>query len=345
MTTWDFKTQTRGGGQVLANLTDLDARKVNVYLNQPGDASGTMDLLSPQCQRSWLQPGVHELVITRDGAAVETVFQLATAEPKLDDEGGGTIDFAWLGIMSYLSNGFIGPSYTQTSVPQDQAAWNIVATVQAKANASWGITDGADTASQPSKSIEQADEQDAKEAVTNLSERADGFDFWVDTFGAFRTAWPGRGTDKTRTVVWEHGSNCTVTNLQEDASPGAIVNWVKVKGGNGTSATAEDVTSQLTYGRREAVVSYTDETSPVRLQQYADAIISRRKDPTVVPVVRLDTAHPEYVFDAAWLGDTGRLIAEVGNYMGIDADYRVVAMHFDLDTEDNEGVELELNAA
>lgn len=345
MTGWDFITQTRGGAKKLANLTDLDERKVNVYLNQPGDAQGTMDLLSPQCLRAHLQPGVHELMVLRGGAAVETVFQLATAEPQLNEEGGGSIAFGWLGILSYLSNGFVGPSYVQTSVPQDQAAWNIVSTVQAKANGSWGITNGADTAGQPSKSIEQPDEKDAKEALTNLADREDGFDFWIDTLAALRTAWPGRGTNKNRTVVWEHGVNCTVSNLQEDASPGAIINWVRVKGGNGTSAVAEDLASQLTYGRREAVVSYTDETSTTRLQQYANAIIARRKTPTIVPVVQIDTQHPGFTFGEAWLGDTGRLIAEVGNYTGIDADYRIVAMHFDLDSEDNEQLEIELNAA
>lgn len=345
MSAWDFITQTRGGATKLANLTDLDDRKVNVYINQPGDASGRMDLLSPQCRREWLQPGVHELIVMRDRVAVETIFQLATAEPELDEQGGGSITFGWLGIASYLSNGFIGPSYSQTAVAQNEAAWNIVATLQAKANASWGITDGADSPSQPLKSIEQADEQDAKEALTNLAEREDGFDFNIDTFGALKTYYPARGQDRTRTVVWEHGVNCQVTNLQEDASPGAIVNWVRVKGGNGTSAVAEDTASQLVYGRREAIISYTDETSPARLQQYANAIISRRATPSIVPVVKVDTDHPGYTHGEAWLGDTVRLIAPIGNYWGIDADYRQVAMHFDINSEHDEQLELELNAA
>lgn len=350
MTRWHFTTQTRGGGTVLGKLTDLEDRKVNVYINQPGDVQGTLDLLSEQCQRSWLQPGVHELLVQReddDGVKldVETIFQLATAEPVLDEEGSGHVSFGWLGILSYLSNGFIGPAYAQAAVAQDQAAWNIISTVQAKANANWGIVNGSDTASQPSKSIEQPDERDAKEALQALAEREDGFDYNIDTAGEFHTYYPSRGSNKTQSVVLQHGVNCTVTNLQEDASPGAIINWVRVKGGNGTSAVAEDVASQLVYGRREAVVSYTDETSPTRLQQYANAIIARRSTPSIVPVVELDTEHSDYEFGAVWLGDTVRLIVQIGNYVGIDADYRMVAGHFEINEEDDETATLELNAA
>lgn len=345
MADWDFTTQTRGGGTVLGKLTDLEDRALNVYINQPGDAAGGMDLDSDQCTRDWLQPGVHELLITRDDEPVETIYQLATAQPNLDDEGGGFITFGWLGIMSYLSNSFIGPSYTQTSVPQNEAAWNIVSTVQAKANASWGIVDGADTASQPSKSIEQADERDAKEALQALAEREDGFDLAINTDGELETYYPNRGTDKTATITLEHTVNCTVSNLQEDASPGAIVNWVRVKGGGGASAEAEDTTSQVIYGRREAIISYTDETNPDRLQQYANAIIARRATPSIVPVVDLDVDHETYEFGAVWLGDTVTLKAEIGNYMTIDDDYRMVAGHFKIDNDGNETVGLEFNAA
>jgi hypothetical protein len=345
MADWAFKSQTRGGSTVFGRLTDLEDRALNVYINQPGDAAGTMDLLSDQCTRDWLQPGVHELIIERDDLPVETIFQLATAQPNLDTEGGGFISFGWLGIMSYLSNSFIGPSYTQTAVPQNEAAWNIVATVQAKANASWGLVDGDDTASQPSKSIEQADERDAKEALQALAEREDGFDMRVNTDGELETFYPNRGSDKTESIVLEHGVNCTVSNLQEDASPGAVVNWVRVKGGGGASAEAEDTTSQLLYGRREAIVSYTDETHPDRLLEYANAIIARRATPSIVPVVELDTDHDDYEFGAVWLGDTVRLKAEIGNYMTIDDAYRMVAGHFKISNEDDESVGLEFNAA
>ena len=348
MAAWDFITTSRTTGVSLGNLTDLADRKISLYLNQPGSVSGTIDLASNQARRDWLEAGVHELVVRREGDAVETVFQLATVNPTLDGQGGGSLELGWLGIGSYLSDVTVGPNYTQASIAQNVAAWNIVSTALAKTGASvYAITDGADSSGQPSKTFDSQEERDVKQAVTDLGDLADGFDWWVDADRGFRTAWPLRGTDKSASIVLEHARNCIVENLAEDASPGSLINKIVVKGANNAQATAVDTSSRDAYGLREGIVSISDESSPARLQQYADAILGWRSVPRIVPVVHLDTMHPDYVFGDVWLGDIVRLVARAGaaSYVDVDAAYRVVALHIELDNEGFESVTLEVNAA
>jgi hypothetical protein len=57
--------------------------------------------------------------------------------------------------------------------------------------------------------------------------------------------------------------------------------------------------------------------------------------------------HPDYVFGDVWLGDIVRLVARAGaaSYVDVDAAYRVVALHIELDNEGFESVTLEVNAA
>lgn len=353
---WTFQAQTRATttapSLALASLTDLYERQVDLFINQPGAVTAKLDLFSPQASRNWLTPGVHELLALRadangDNEAVETVFQLATAKILPDQLQGGVLDLSWLGILSYLSDNVVGPAYTSTGAT-DRVQWNVISTIQAKANADFGITDGTHTAGQPSKTLTVDSEKDGKAAINDVSERENGNDFRINVDRQFETWYPFRGTDKSETLVLQHEGNCFISEIPEDASPGSIVNYVKVKGGDSNFATAQSTASQLTYGRREAIVSYSETglTSTI-LQQYANAIVAARARPTVVPTVVLDTSHESFIFGDAWLGDTIRLRGDIGAgpYITFDGDYRVVAVHIKLSDENDEEVSLELNPA
>lgn len=344
MAFWEFISHSRNGAAI-ASLNDLASKKISLYQNQPGDVSGTIDIFSPQASRTILQPGVHELKIYRDGVPLETVFQLATIDPQLNDEGGGQLNCSWLGIASYLSDLFVGPVYNVASAAQNTVAWSVINTAQGKTNANYGITDGTHTGGQPSKTFDAEEERDVKESVTSIGDRASGFDWHISTDRTFRTYYPARGSDLTSSVVFHHGVNCTIGNLQEDASPGAIVNAVTVKTGNNTSVTVVDATSQAIYGRREAVATLPDEYSPTVATQYGDAIIAARAYPSIVPTVQVDVDHPTYTFGTPWLGDTVRVLADVGMYARYDDDYRIVAVHIEIDDEGKESVAYELNLA
>lgn len=344
MAAWEFISHVRNGAAI-ANLADLGSRKISLYLNQPGDVTGVLDLFSPRADRSVLQPGVHELKIYRDGVQVETVFQLATAVPELNDEGGGALQLSWLGVSSYLSDLFVGPAYNVASAAQNTVAWSVINTAQGKTNANYGITDGTHTAAQPSKTFDAEEERDAKEAVTSIGDRASGFDWRISTDRTFQTWYPQRGDYLAESVIFQHGMNCTIGNLAEDASPGAIVNAVKVKIGNNASVTVQDATSQAIYGRREGVATLPDEYSATVATQYGNAIIATRAYPSIIPVIQVDVDHPTYSFGTPWLGDVVRVIADVGMYARYDDDYRIVAVHIEIDDEGKESVAFELNAA
>ena len=342
MADWRFISKTRTG-TALASLTDLMEVRGELFLNQPGSLSGTLPLSSAQANSDWLTPGVHELVALRDGDAQETVFPLVGRNVVTDEQGDGKVELGWVGALAYLSGLFIPSGYSDTDT-QDRVAWNAINTAQSKTNADYGIADGSHTASQPSTTLDTADaERDLKGALEDLSNRANGFDYRVDSSGLFHTHYPFRGTDRSSTVLFRHGANCMVESLTDDASPGAIVNAVTVKGGDGITVTAEDTASQLVYGRREAVVTYSEELgSAATLQAYADAIVEQRATPTLAPLLRVDTRHPDFIWGEAWLGDTVAVRADLGSIAALSGSYRVVALRFSLSAQHDESLWLEL---
>jgi hypothetical protein len=222
---------------------------------------------------------------------------------------------------------------------------DIISTVQAKTNGNYGLVSGTHTAGQPSGTFTRDEEIDAKEAITQLSDER-GFDWSITVDREVNTYYPRRGSDLSATYVFEHLNNCVITSLPEDASPGAINNYVKVKGGDNASKFAENTASQATYGRREAIVDYSDEQgTPSKLQSFANQMVATRKDTTVVMEVKLDTLHPDYVFGTPWLGDIIRVIGDIGRapYQRVDSLQRVVGVHVELDEQNYESVTLEVN--
>jgi hypothetical protein len=65
----------------------------------------------------------------------------------------------------------------------------------------------------------------------------------------------------------------------------------------------------------------------------------------VIPQVQLVRNHSSVTFGTYWLGDTIQFQARLGSMVDIDAAYRIVGIHIDLDENDNETVKLDLNAA
>lgn len=344
MPRWEFISHARQG-PALASLTDLTGRRMSFYLNQPGDLSGTIDLQSPQADRSLVRAGVTELVARREGVPIETRFACVMADPRSDAQGNGQIDLGFLGIMAHLSDLIVGP-FTQTA-SQSAIVDSIVSTAQASANANYGLVPGLHAAGQPSTTFKLEEEMDAREAITLLADRQ-GFDWSVGIARDVVTYYPRRGGDKTATAVFEHGRNCTIASLPEDASPGALANSVLVKGGDGSFGSAQDLGSQLEYGRREAVVAMTDTIGqPSQLSTVAAQIAALRSQPTTVPEIEVDTLHPAFTFGDPWLGDTIRVVGSIGRtpYRRIDQPFRIVAVHVDVDDQDHETMRLELNPA
>lgn len=336
--------QLRNGVE-LVDLINAKDRKFSFYLNRASEFSCSLSLAAPEAIRDYLTPGTHELIAYRNGIALETVFALNRVSVSAD-ENEQRLELAFEGILSYLADALVygrTTAYTGTTVP-----WNWINTFQGRTGGSYGIVQGTQTGTPPTRT--RVIEQDASilDEMVALSESGAGFDFAIDPTRAYTEWHTERGSDNG--VVLQYGVNVRTFSWEESTAPGELVTDVRVFGppDSGPPRTASDATARTTYGRREASLSYMNENEDAtvtsgQLKAFADASLNRSA-PLIIPQVELVQNHPSASFGSYWLGDTVQFQARIGSFVNIDAAYRIVGIHIDLDDNDNELVKLDLNA-
>lgn len=346
MTQWQWVTQDRNGNAI-ADQTGLRDRKLSFQLNRPCLVSASLRSNDTKARRDstgGLRPGVHELLVYRDGVPQETVFQLTQAQVDASADAQ-RIQFEWQGIASYLQDALIYPQaspYSSTTLP-----WTWINTFQSRTGGSYGITSGTTTGTPPTRSKTVTQEANLFDTVVQLSESGDGFDFAINTSRGWDEWHTQRGSDNG--LVLEYGVNVNNFSYTEGTGPGEITNAIFIVGPPGTTVvTATDSTSRTLYGRREAAASFFAdfEDSTVtngQLQAHADKIIAERPYPKIIPQLSLVVNHSSVEWGAYWLGDTVVFRARVGEYDTINAQYRIVQIDVDLDDNDNETITLGLN--
>lgn len=344
MAYWNLVLQQRNGS-ALTEMPGARSVRFSFYLNRPCTASCTLPVTSAEATRANIVPGAREMIAYRNGSPVETVFAL-TGTSVAADRDNVELQLEFQGILCYLSDALVygrASAYSSTTLP---FTWN--STFQARAGASYGITAGTQygTTSTRSRYIQQ--DACLLDEIINLSESSPGFDFNIDTDRAFNEWHTKRGADNG--LALEYGSNIVAFDYDENAGPGEIVSDLRVVGpsGSGNAKTATSATAQAAYGRREASVAYLSDVESAtvtssQLQKYADQAVSERALPLITPTVTLQQDHPSTAWGTYWLGDTVALRAKLGGYIDIDASYRIIAIHVDLDDAHNETIRLELN--
>lgn len=348
MAQWKWITQARNGAQI-ADVTALRDRKLTFQLNRPCMVTASLRADDPRALRDslgGLQSGVHELVVYRDQAPQETVFQLAKADVSAGVDSM-RINFEWQGIASYLQDALIYPqasAYSSTTLP-----WTWINTFQTRTGGGYGITQGSVTGAAPSRTKTVQQEAELLATITELSESSNGFDYAINAARQYVEWHTQRGADNG--IVLEYGVNVADFSYTESTGPGEIVNAVFVVGPPGTGvATATNSPSRTTYGRREAATTFFADFDGAgittgQLQAHADAAIRERINPIIIPQVRLISTHQSIPWGSYWLGDTITFRATIGEYQTINQQYRIIQIDVDLDDNDNETITLGLNAA
>lgn len=329
----------------IGEVRGLSNRRYSILLNRPGSASAmvTPDTVSDVFRT--LTPGVSRLQIFDDGESVETSFVLGSLEVS----GGPTgIEYnaEWPGRMSLLDDALVLAGTSYSAQAQSTIVADFITTYQARAGALADILNGNAPTTDPTKSVTYEEDTSLLEAIINLSERDDGFDFAVTPRGGLQCFYPTKGTDLSADVRLAYGREIKEFSYRIDTTPGNIVSDVTVYGGEGSSATATDADSQAVYGRREAAIQYSDvitQTAP--LQEYADKIIADRAFPRIIPTITIDEEFSTRIRRSITVGDTINL--DLGNFTGdrFRGDYRIVAKHVDIDDNDTAVVSFELNEA
>lgn len=341
MAAWSFIPQTRAGA-ALGELIQLQDRRLSFQLNRACAISASLSVNHDTARRDWLTPGVTELMVYRDGEALETVFALNAA--TLTAEGDvPRIDLAWGGIFGYLQDalvlGQVSP-YSSTTLP-----WTWINTYQARTGAVSAITQGTTHGSATSQSRTIQQDEGLAEAIIALAEYQSGFDFRINPSRQLELWYPERGDDNGLVLEW--GVNVRSFSYDEDAGPGTIVSDSRVRGGmdDGAVEVGANTTSRTLYGRREASIVAAGEidVSGAYLLTVATNVVAERGAPLIIPNVRIDSTHPSVAWGSYWLGDTVTFRARIAGFVEIDTQYRIVGINVDLDDNDNETITLDLN--
>lgn len=187
--------------------------------------------------------------------------------------------------------------------------------------------------------------QNIGQAIVDLSAVLDGFDFfetYLDGVG---------GTFSQLNIVAQQGSDNgaarfeygagTLGNIQHIShTSSAPINRAIVIGGNGLSATKDDLTSQAKYGLFPTLQSASDVMEQATLDDKAQALLRPNPVQTIAftPEVGMDSC-PAF-FDDYGLGDTVRIYARRGG-LNVNAVARVNAATVVIDDEGNEAVEVQ----
>lgn len=350
MAQWQAVTQSRNGSAI-ADVTGLVDRRMLFQLGQPGIFSASLRVNDPRARRDslgGLAPGQHELMLYRDGSAVETVFQLVKADISATADSM-RLGFEWHGIASYLQDALVYPQSPLTTAYSDtDLPWTWINTFQSRTGGSYGITQGAVTGTPPTRTKSITQEASLFGAINDLANTGAMFDWAINSSRQYVEWHSQRGSDNG--LVLEPGVNVAEWSYTEATGPGEIVTDLRVQGPPGTQQVASsDSTARTLYGRREAAITLFSDYEPSSvttgaIQSHADSAIAARVAPVIVPQIRLVRNHPSVVWGSYWLGDIVTFRVRVGDYDWINAPYRIVQIEVQLDANDNETVTLGVNA-
>jgi hypothetical protein len=348
MAQWQFVTQTRNGSPLADVGPALTNRRMTFQLNRPPIVTASISATNPKARRDsdgGLRPGVHEMLMYRDGVAVETVYQLAgvSVAGGSDDQ---RVELTWLGIASYLQDALVfdqSTAYSSTTLP-----WTWINTYQTRTN-SYGFLQGSVSGTAPTRQKAITQYAGLFDSILDLAESGAGFDWAIDTNRRYCEWHPTRGSSTG--LVLEYGVNVSSYSYEESAAPGEILSDVYVQGPPGSQeVTGSSSTARTTYGRREASLTFFADFEAAsvtngQIQKHADAALASHIAPVIIPRVQLVRSHSSVAWGNYWLGDTITFRATVGNYDSIDTIYRIVQIDVDLDAENDETVTLGLNKA
>lgn len=339
---YSFEIVDSSGGLV-ALLDKARGRTFTVTRNRPGFATFTLSVDDPKATKDILKIGVNELRIKR-GNRYLWGGQLARIETQLEGESG-TVYVTAHGFLELFAKRFTASSRAFTATDAGTIASTLVAEAQKTGGSydpvkDFGVRDGTiQTSVNRDRSYEY---KEVKDALIQLSEVKNGFDFEVTYDKKLNVFYPRQGQLKSELVL-RYPGNIQKLSLPTDTHD--LVNQVIVRGsGFGASqpvATRNDTPSQSGYKLRQAIVDYPDVSETVTLEEHGDEILRVQAVPIEIPELTLFGNQDPHIGDF-WIGDSVRVKANKG-LVQIDNDYRVDQVSVGVDENDVETVSLRMS--
>ncbi len=282
-------TQARGGGERIGEFP-ADKIKYGFRFNRSGAISFDLPLGHPKTVRGDIEEGVHEVGIEREG----TVVWVGPVLTVKENYRSKTLSFGGEGLMAYLRRMHITDTLTFTVGVDDQfdIARALIEHHQDKADGNFGIDTTATTTSgrKRDRVYEKEAQKNIYDAVVELSEVDDGFDFNFnpDTRG-FDLFYPQRG--KRRTDIVFDDRNIRQFTRQRDATGQG--SEVLGKFGEDLITSAQDAAAVAKYGLTQRIVVQKDvSVTQTATDQVTDALNAYKDVPNLISLT-VDTDEPQ----------------------------------------------------
>lgn len=337
---WLFRIIDSSGNQI--NLIRAKKRKVSLGLNKAGECSFELDLSDDKATDTNLKTGVSTVEVLRGG---KTFFkgQLMVREKRLD-QINRIVNCKTLGWLWLLSKRFAGVASDREFSNTDAGAiaWALINESQQQNYGDFLITQGAiETSQNITITYIRAN---IKEAIEDLSAIA-GIEFEITDEKVFNVFYPFKGTDRTSSVIFKYPG--AIKSIREIHDSTTIINNEIVLGqGWGDqelSANSEDVNSENTYKRREAIVSRKEINNAVSLSNIAEYDVGRLRNPSTIYDIALHGNNEIPNLDNYNVGDIVKVQVDDEQW-SFEQVFRIFEIHVNIDENDKENISLIMGA-
>lgn len=297
MAVWKFVVADTAG-TLLGEVVGANARRVTWRLKAAADAACTIDGRTEAALA--LSELATDLVVLRDGVRVFRGRIGPLADDLEADKHDVSIQAA--DYRAVLGRRQLYDDVVFAAVDQAQIALDLVDYAQALTGGDLGIVQGVGFPAATGVVRDRTYEAGKwiGEAIAQLSEVIDGFDWEVDSDLALNVFYPERGA--TPEVVLRYGAN--VTKLKRATEPSGFANALRVTG-ESTLVPEDRESADLAVapeGRWDAQAGYPDVVEQTTLEERADFLVIERAvlEPTYIATLRSGWwAGPDHL----WLGD------------------------------------------
>lgn len=262
----------------------------------------------------------------------------ATRIGSLDNKKDNWVTVNCYDWLEQLNSRYTADEVTFTGIDAGEIAWQLIDTTQADTDGDFGITEGTIEATQDRDRTYY--NQNILDAIINLSNVINGFDFEINTSRAFNV-YGFQGIDQSDTLVLEYGVNVTSIQITEDFSK--IVNRAIELGDSGDPmdplrVERNNSASQTLYKLRENLDNEMTIIEIATLNEKGDSILRKYNEPLISLSMGLIRGKSPTIADFS-LGDIVRLKVKEGFY-NIDRVFRIFEWGITFNTDNTETLSL-----
>lgn len=332
--------QIRDSSGLVADLTGRAiSRSIKLQRNRPDEISLVYDIDNIQKLANSLNMDVWDIFRVNENEIkiCKANWVVASGQINYAKRTAGSnrrIEIKAIGFFNLLKQRYTDDSVIFSATDAGAIAWSLINTTNGLDDT--GITQGT---IQTSVNRDRGySYKNVYDAIIQLSECINGFDFDVDSDKKFNVYYPKQG--QTTDLVFNYPGNIQELSYERDGTrmTNKVIGIGAGTGVNAIRTISQDTASQTTYGLRESILQYPDISVIATLQEHTDGELLLSKKFIDIPDLILDgSIDPE--FGTYRIGDQIRVVA---NTEGINDYYRIEAMELNLDENNRETVRVQL---